>query len=88
MIEGLVIKSTGSWYEVALPDGERIQCRIIGKFRLAGKKLTNPVAVGDRVLLEKEMDDKGLIKEILPRKTTSSANRPERSMNYICSPVM
>ena len=49
--EGTVIKTTGSWYEVRTPEGEVIRSRIKGKFRLDGKSLTNPVAVGDVVVL-------------------------------------
>ena len=45
---GLVLKSTGSWYEV-LADGVRYQCRIRGKLRLKGVRSTNPVVVGDWV---------------------------------------
>jgi ribosome biogenesis GTPase len=67
MIEGLVTKSTGSWYEVRKQNGERIKCRIRGKFKLKGWKLTNPVAVGDKVRFVMEEDGKGLIKETLPR---------------------
>jgi ribosome biogenesis GTPase len=68
MEEGVVVKSTGSWYHVRLKDDTILECRIIGRFRLAGKKLTNPVAVGDRVMIEREKtDDKGVIKTILER---------------------
>ena len=49
--QGVVIKTTGSWYAVRLDDGEILQSRIVGKFRLDGKSLTNPVAVGDDVKL-------------------------------------
>ncbi len=67
--KGVVIKSTGSWYHVLLPDGESLQCRIIGKFRLNGLKLTNPVAVGDEVKLVREGEEgTGLIKQILTRR--------------------
>ena len=48
---GLVLKSTGSWYEV-LADGVRYQCRIRGKLRLKGVRSTNPVVVGDWVKFE------------------------------------
>ncbi len=66
--EGTVIKSTGSWYQVRLNDGSTLQCRIRGKFRLKGLKLTNPVAVGDRVVVgEDEEEGMGIIKTILPR---------------------
>ncbi|NNE25619.1 MAG: ribosome small subunit-dependent GTPase A [Saprospiraceae bacterium] len=63
--KGLIIRSTGSWYDVQLEDGSTLPCRMIGKFRLDGKKLTNPVAVGDHVLIEREShDENGIIKSI------------------------
>jgi ribosome biogenesis GTPase len=49
MMEGRVMKSTGSWYDVLGPDGKTYLCRLQGKFRLDDSKETNPVAVGDRV---------------------------------------
>lgn len=52
MKKGIVVKSTGSWYTVRLPEGEMIECRIRGKFRLNGIRTTNPVAVGDVVAIE------------------------------------
>jgi len=68
MQEGLIIRSTGSWYEVQLPDKAVVKCRIIGKFRLDNKKVTNPVAVGDKVMIEMEPQaDTGIIKEIVDR---------------------
>lgn len=54
MIEGLVYKSTGSWYLVKTDKGEFYQCRMKGKFRIKGIKSTNPVAVGDRVEFKPE----------------------------------
>lgn len=50
-MKGLVIKNTGSWYTVLTNDGDTIDCKIKGKFRLKGIRSTNPVAVGDRVSL-------------------------------------
>jgi len=61
---GIVIKSTGSWYHVRDANGDVIECRIIGKFRLNGLGLTNPVAVGDKVQYEIEAEGKGIIKKI------------------------
>ncbi len=49
MVSGIVIKSTGVWYDVRLENGEILPCRIVGKFRIGKLKLTNPVAVGDQV---------------------------------------
>jgi len=48
-VKGLVIKNTGSWYTVLTDDGQLLQCKIKGNFRLKGIRSTNPVAVGDRV---------------------------------------
>jgi ribosome biogenesis GTPase len=48
-VTGLVIKNTGSWYTVLTDDGQTIDCKIKGNFRLRGIRSTNPVAVGDRV---------------------------------------
>lgn len=68
-MQGLVIKSTGSWYEVQTDEGRLIKCRIKGKFRTLDIKTTNPVAVGDRVTVEPEPDQEtGLITELEPRK--------------------
>ena len=52
MQEGVVLKSTGSWYIVQGDEKDPIACRIRGKIRLDELKSTNPVAVGDRVLFE------------------------------------
>jgi len=49
--KGIVIKSTGSWYQVLLENGSVQECRIIGKLRLEDLKTTNPVAVGDEVMV-------------------------------------
>ena len=49
VLKGLVIKSTGSWYTVLMDDGQLLDCKIKGNFRLRGIRSTNPVAVGDRV---------------------------------------
>lgn len=68
-MQGLVIKSTGSWYNVICNDGNYYDCRIVGKFRIKGIKTTNPIAVGDRVNFELERDGiTGLITELHPRK--------------------
>ena len=48
-MKGLVIKNTGSWYTVCTDDGQLLDCKIKGNFRLKGIRSTNPVAVGDRV---------------------------------------
>ena len=56
---GKVLKSTGKWYNVELNDGSLVKCRIRGKMRLQGLKTTNPISVGDVVVLSKDEDDEG-----------------------------
>ena len=51
---GTVYKSTGSWYTVKSQEGDFIECRMKGKFRMKGIKSTNPIAVGDSVDYELE----------------------------------
>ena len=48
-MNGLVIKNTGSWYTVLTDDGQLLDCKVKGNFRIKGIRSTNPVAVGDRV---------------------------------------
>jgi ribosome biogenesis GTPase len=65
--KGVVLKSTGKWYNIELDNGDTIQCGIRGKIRLQGLKSTNPVAVGDRVEIVKEADGNGVIRKIEER---------------------
>ena len=81
-MKGIVIKSTGSWYVVRLDDGEKVDARIKGKFRLKGIKSTNPIAVGDVVTLKKEEDGTAVISDIDKRKNyivRKSINLSKRS---------
>ncbi len=69
MREGLVIRTTGSWYKVLVENTERsIDCRLRGNYRLRGNKQTNPVAVGDHVLFELQDDGTGVIHEVRDRR--------------------
>jgi len=78
--KGIIIRSTGSWYQVRVEDGKQWNCRIIGKFRLKGMKLTNPVAVGDEVEfeIEDEVAGTGMIKTILPRRNYVVRQSPRK----------
>lgn len=48
-MKGLVVRNTGSWFEVRTPEGEIVQCKVKGNFRLKGIRSTSPVVVGDNV---------------------------------------
>ncbi len=68
-MEGIVTKSTGSWYRVITTKGHAVDCRLRGKLKIAGSKATNPVAVGDKVVFRMEDGNStGIIEEILDRK--------------------
>lgn len=54
-MKGLVIKNTGSWYTVRTDDGQLLDCKVKGNFRLKGIRSTNPVAVGDRVTISQTL---------------------------------
>ncbi len=67
-MKGLVLKSTGKWYEVKAEDGLVYQCQIRGKFRLKGSTTTNPVAAGDHVEFTLENETNGNINAIDERR--------------------
>lgn len=67
-MHGLVIKNTGSWYTVLTDDGQLIDCKIKGNFRLKGIRSTNPVAVGDRVGIVPNNEGTAFITEIEDRR--------------------
>lgn len=68
MRKGLVLKSTGIWYDVLTEDQKVIPCRLRGKFRIEGIKNTNPLVVGDHVLFDLMEDQTGMITQIEKRK--------------------
>lgn len=68
MLNGVVYRSTGSWYDVKLEDGTFIKSRIKGKFRTKGLRTTNPLAVGDYVHLIKNDIGEYIVDEIQERK--------------------
>jgi ribosome biogenesis GTPase len=67
ILDGLVLKSTGSWYDVKSDSQDLIKCRLRGKLKLKGIKTTNPIAVGDHVRFTIDEHGEGIISEILPR---------------------
>jgi ribosome biogenesis GTPase len=68
-MEGLVVRSTGSWYSVQTEGGNTYECKLKGRFKIKGIRTTNPIAVGDYVAFEWKDDKKiGLIHTIKERK--------------------
>ena len=66
-MRGLVIRNTGSWYVVRTDDGQLVQCKIKGNFRLKGIRSTNPVAVGDYVQIAPNAEGTAFITDIEDR---------------------
>ena len=69
-MEGTVYKSTGSWYILKDSSGTFRNARIKGKLKIDEEiSSTNPVAVGDVVLFDKEEGDheQGIITQIRER---------------------
>lgn len=62
-MRGVVTRSTGSGYTVLSDTGETVEAGIRGRLRLRGVRTTNPIAVGDRVVVEE-----GMITDIEPRR--------------------
>ena len=89
ILEGaIVMRSTGSWYLIRTKEGEEVEARIKGKFRIKGIKTTNPVAVGDLVDFTLEMDNTGVITKIHPRKNyiiRKSVNLSKQAQIIACN---
>ena len=68
-MNGVVVKSTGSWYLVRDKEGNLHRARLRGKFKLKDMKVSNPLAVGDRVEFDIEStgEDTAIIHQIEDR---------------------
>ena len=78
-MRGLVIKNTGSWYTVKTDDGQLIESKIKGNFRLKGIRSTNPVAVGDYVELITNQEGTAFISSIEDRRNYIIRKSPNLS---------
>lgn len=78
-MNGLVIKNTGSWYSVLTEEGTVVESKIKGNFRLKGIRSTNPVAVGDRVIITVNKEGTAFITEILDRRNYIIRKSPNLS---------
>ena len=76
-MDGVIIKSTGSWYSVRLQDGKEVKARLPGRFKLENKRISNPIAVGDKVELLPEAEN-FIIEVITPRKNYIVRKSPKK----------
>ena len=81
-MKGLVIQTTGSRYNLILEDKRQITCQLRGKLRLGKEKLTNPIAVGDWVVVDTDAEHGGwVICEILERKNYIVRQSPRKKFH-------
>jgi len=90
MKEALVIKSTGKFYTIRdSASNETLEAIVRGKFKLKGFKLTNPVAVGDRIGYDQMNDGIAVIKEIKNRNNyvVRQSPRKKHTLHLIASNI-
>lgn len=68
MVDGIVVRTTGSSYSVRADSGDILTCYVKGNFRIRGIRSTNPVAVGDRVQVEQQEDGTNWILDLYDRR--------------------
>ena len=60
-MQATVYRSTGSWYVLKNADGEFVNARLKGKFKIKGLTSTNPIAVGDVVDIDADAAEGSLV---------------------------
>ena len=83
-MQATVYKSTGSWYLVKAENGEFLNARIKGVFKIDNITSTNPVAVGDKVEVEPDTESErsAVITEILPRENYMARVSPHNKNQH------
>ena len=83
-MKATIYKSTGSWYVTRTAEGETFNARMKGVFKLDGITSTNPLAVGDKVMMEmeNELERSVTITEILPRKNYINRQSPHNKHQH------
>lgn len=85
-MQGIVYKSTGSWYSVKDENGKFWNARMKGIFKLDAITSTNPIAVGDAVdfAIENEGESSVMITKIHDRRNYINRQSPKiRSQQHI-----
>ncbi|MEO1022807.1 MAG: ribosome small subunit-dependent GTPase A [Bacteroidota bacterium] len=89
MVKGRVLRSTGSWYSVDVGGPDIVNSRLPGRFRLEGKEVTNPIAVGDWVDVSINEDETGTVEHIYERDNyiTRQATHGRRGEHILVSNI-
>jgi ribosome biogenesis GTPase len=83
-MKAIVYRSTGSWYNIKTETGKAMSARIKGVFKIDDITSTNPIAVGDEVIIdiESESANTAMITEILPRRNYINRQSPAHKMHH------
>ncbi|MES2847442.1 MAG: ribosome small subunit-dependent GTPase A [Bacteroidota bacterium] len=83
-MKATVYKSTGSWYILQNETGEIFNARIKGRLKIDGITSTNPVAVGDVVMveMENELESTLTITAVEPRKNYITRTSPHNKNQH------
>jgi ribosome biogenesis GTPase / thiamine phosphate phosphatase len=83
-MKAIVYRSTGSWYNIKTETGRAMSARIKGVFKIDDITSTNPIAVGDEVIIdiESESANTAMIIEILPRRNYINRQSPAHKKQH------
>ncbi|HEY8897501.1 MAG TPA: ribosome small subunit-dependent GTPase A [Niastella sp.] len=83
-MKAIVYRSTGSWYNIKTETGKAMSARIKGVFKIDDITSTNPIAVGDEVIIdiESESANTAIITEILPRRNYINRQSPSHKKQH------
>jgi ribosome biogenesis GTPase len=83
-MKAIVYRSTGSWYNIKTETGKAMSARIKGVFKIDDITSTNPIAVGDEVIIEVESEsaNTAMITEILPRRNYINRQSPAHKKHH------
>jgi ribosome biogenesis GTPase / thiamine phosphate phosphatase len=83
-MKAIVYRSTGSWYNIKTETGKAMSARIKGVFKIDDITSTNPLAVGDEVVIEIESEsaNTAMITEILPRRNYINRQSPAHKKHH------
>jgi ribosome biogenesis GTPase len=83
-MKAIVYRSTGSWYNIKTETGKAMSARIKGVFKIDDITSTNPLAVGDEVIIEIESEsaNTAMITEILPRRNYINRQSPAHKKHH------
>jgi ribosome biogenesis GTPase len=76
LMEGIVVRAHGKWFTVEVPEPQSVWLAIPKGTIKRGRQLSDPVVVGDRVLISDAGDGEARIEQVLERRSVLA--RPQR----------